>query len=465
MSSDNITITLPDTEQAFWVFTIGFTLICLSVLAFHLGHKRIRKNGPSNRWLANTLVVFAGILAPIWAALILLVLYGLWQIAWTFPHASPINETWLTKLISPSANSENDLRWHVLALVGLLTALGGLLATPLAMLRVHMTERQTKATEEGHITDRINKAVEGLGAEKTGSRIGRIIRFQDETGDTRQEIKWAGGNVKRKPGDTILEEGIWQVFNETAPNLEVRIGALYALERISQDSERDHIQIMEILCAYIRQNAARNRPALPEIDLTPEQWRIWGAMRRAHADLDVDIALRIIGRRSAERKTKEESQKFRLDLERVTLRAADLRNRSLSKALLSTAHLQGALLWGADLQGADLRGAQLQGCNLRESNLQGANLKGADLRGANLFMAKFDKGTVLTDVNVWGASLRGVDLSDCNVSIEQIKTAFGDASTILPGGVGPGHANWPPHWPNEILNLRDYTHAWSKWAS
>lgn len=48
------------------------------------------------------------------------------------------------------------------------------------------------------------------------------------------------------------------LFEEiTVENIEVRLGALYALERISQDSERDNIQIMEIICAYLRENSRK----------------------------------------------------------------------------------------------------------------------------------------------------------------------------------------------------------------
>jgi hypothetical protein len=40
----------------------------------------------------------------------------------------------------------------------------------------------------------------------------------------------------------------------TEPNIEVRIGAILSLERIAQDSTRydngrDHVRVMEILCA------------------------------------------------------------------------------------------------------------------------------------------------------------------------------------------------------------------------
>jgi hypothetical protein len=41
--------------------------------------------------------------------------------------------------------------------------------------------------------------------------------------------------------------------------LEVRLGAIYALERIARDSERDHWPIMEILTAYVRAHAPRKK--------------------------------------------------------------------------------------------------------------------------------------------------------------------------------------------------------------
>ncbi len=41
----------------------------------------------------------------------------------------------------------------------------------------------------------------------------------------------------------------------TVPNVQVRLGAIQALERIAQDSDRDHIRGTEIPCAYLRENA------------------------------------------------------------------------------------------------------------------------------------------------------------------------------------------------------------------
>jgi len=40
----------------------------------------------------------------------------------------------------------------------------------------------------------------------------------------------------------------------TEPNIEVRLGAIYSLQRLAQDSQRDFDPILQTLCAYIRQN-------------------------------------------------------------------------------------------------------------------------------------------------------------------------------------------------------------------
>ena len=111
-----------------------------------------------------------------------------------------------------------DLSYAIAVLLGVLVAAS---TVPFALIRVWINDRTIKAAEQGLITDRINTAVTGLGVEKT---------------------------VKQTAPDGTTTEN-------TDANIEVRLGAVYALERISQDSDRDHMQIMEILCVYIRTNA------------------------------------------------------------------------------------------------------------------------------------------------------------------------------------------------------------------
>ena len=70
------------------------------------------------------------------------------------------------------------------------------------------TKRTTNAAaEQGLITDEVNTAVTGLGVEKP---------------------------VKQTAPDGTTTEN-------TDANIEGRLGAVYALERISQDSDRDHM--------------------------------------------------------------------------------------------------------------------------------------------------------------------------------------------------------------------------------
>lgn len=355
-------------------------------------------------------------------------------------------------------------------------AAGAVIGVPFLIWRSVVAQKQVDVAEQGHITDRINKAVEGLGAEKTVKREGK---------------------------------------DHTEPNLEVRIGALYALERISQDSARDHIQIMEILCAYIRQNADRNSPPLPEEDLTPEEWRAWGEANRTHPPLDVDIALRIIERRSDERKQREQETGYRLGFERAPFYSLDLNGRDLTGAILSNALLQGVdfgwaklmdthLSW-AKLHGANLCWARLEGANaswtqFHGSSLSSANLKKtvlwetefnnancvwarfneadmfnaqllgtdftcANLAGVSLSNVTFDAFTQLINTNLVGAACCDIDFSCTSVSQQQLETAFGDASTILSKREGPDHKDWPPHWPKDELDPQEFQTAWREWQT
>ena len=44
--------------------------------------------------------------------------------------------------------------------------------------------------------------------------------------------------------------------------LDVRIGGIYALERVARDSARDHPTVMEVLTAFIREHSREQWPAI-----------------------------------------------------------------------------------------------------------------------------------------------------------------------------------------------------------
>jgi hypothetical protein len=197
--------------------------------------------------------------------------------------------------------------------------------------------------------------------------------------------------------------------------LEVKLGGIYALERIARDSEKDHWTIMEVLTAYVRENApwppqsrSQSRKELPWVKIkdqetsAPEKGKgeegkevIWNIRdfllyqkdkeKRIKPDTDIQAILTVIGRRQ---RRFREGEDQRLDLRETDLRGADLRHAHLERAILQKAHLEMANLMYANLEGAELYRAHLEGANLERTNLEGTDLRWAHLMGAKIINAK-----------------------------------------------------------------------------
>jgi hypothetical protein len=164
---------------------------------------------------------------------------------------------------------------------------------------------------------------------------------------------------------------------------DVRVGAIYALERIAKDSSEDHAQIMEVLTAFAREHAPW--PPKPSDDpQTKEPTRTQaGPHRPKEPDTDVQAVIAVLGRRDASRTS------YRLDLSFTDLEGgkfAEGHHGNFEKAIL-----RGTRLKRADLKGTLLRGADLEGADLREAHLEGADLEAAEnLEKADLHGAVYD---------------------------------------------------------------------------
>jgi hypothetical protein len=141
---------------------------------------------------------------------------------------------------------------------------------------------------------------------------------------------------------------------DPARPLDVRLGAIYLLERVARESPLEHAPVVEILSAYVR-----SHPGTPD----------------AHA------AMIVLGRRES-RHDGARLDLARADLSGMQLAAADLAGANLTGASLRDATLTRANLSRANLAGADLRGADLRRADLRRANLRGADLRQAWLSGA-----------------------------------------------------------------------------------
>jgi hypothetical protein len=486
MPDEKVTLTLPLTQAGLQMLIAAVGIALATGLVYLMLHAQGRKprSDPAMDWLRALGVA----LVPVWLILLGGTLWHLWL------------------LFDGQASVLGDAGFGMGAVIA--AFLGG----PFVIWGTVIKQETVKYQKEGHITERISKAVEQLGEEKT--------------------VKRDGGEV-------------------TVPNIEVRIGGLLSLERIAQDSTqndkgRDHVRVMEILCAYVRENApaseASTGPFSTENDVdtieakrksSPHSWIYAQEPPRS----DIQIALLIIGRRSKQQRDIEaqysspNGKPYQIDLRETNLRLANLEGLNFAHAIFFKSKLEGAFCNDSDFTGANLTYAQLTGVKGRNLSLKNARIEVADfshallnnakisgcllshthfvrtqLKGAHLiFPAKKRPGEVnrafFIDADLSGALLEGDSnqivfqwsekvknigawskylglknillgetrwqagdpLTTVTFSNDFLMTSFGDASVYLPEG-----ADRPQHWPAWQLpdtgahNFRD---EWRKWQA
>jgi uncharacterized protein YjbI with pentapeptide repeats len=277
------------------------------------------------------------------------------------------------------ATAENSTRT---TLIALLIALG-------AMASLVFTARTYSLSRESHVTERITNAVEQLGH----------------------------------------------------PSMGVRLGGIYGLCRIAEDSPRDASAVVSILCQYV----------LSEGKVTRRRKRALRSslhdLRFRHGQNSVDPASGVFAMhmRADLQVAVSEAAMLSMKLPPLSLQltGAQLDGVYLSRIVAREAALDGCCLRRAYLDGADfrqswLRYAQLQGSWFRDSLFQGVDfsysrLRNADFRGANLEGACFFRAD-LTGVNFEGARLTGADLRNARgLTRQQLNKAILDHSTQLTG--------------------------------
>ena len=159
------------------------------------------------------------------------------------------------------------------------------------------------------------------------------------------------------------------------PNIEVRLGGIYALNRISNDWPKDYWPITDVLTAYVRHNARWSPSSVEVNDSRPTT--------------DIQAILTVLGRNDPPGGFNE---RHKLDLRNTDLRGAEFWDAHLEWTDFWGAHLDGAKFWGAVLRHAKLDHAHLAGANLRAAKLDGASFEGTDVTGT-----VFDRDTVWPD--------------------------------------------------------------------
>lgn len=283
----------------------------------------------------------------VWPPLLAVVLAGLFCVAWWMVPPLLYRDAG----VGPDAELKaiTDTRT---ALLAALIGVGALLTFWINSRVYRVTTRTMELTEQGYITDRYTRAIGQIGSEK----------------------------------------------------LDVRLGGIYALERLAVDSERDHPTVVEVLSAFVREHSTKHAGA------------------RLKPATDVQAAVTVLGRLPS----------------RPTVSRGDLNGAILTGAILTGAKFVGANLSNVRLDAAHMVNAELIRADLSAARLDGADLSDARLDEADLTQAR------LQDANLSGACLSQTDVTRGGLTQELINSARGDGRTRLPPGLQRPDA-WMEH--------------------
>ena len=311
------------------------------------------------------------------------------------------DETGLTP--AERVEAENDVRSTLLQALGGAALLGALYF----LARLYRLNRDSSALaarleREGQITERFTRAIEQLGEEG-------------------------------KP--------------------EIRLGGVYALERIASESESHRGPVMEILAAHLRRRAPFHTKRGRHDEPAPDIQAVLGVLGRREAkgrdgtllDLSfVDLRGAKFGEGNFEDALLTGAHLEAADLDAAHLEGADLSGAHLEWAHLSRAHLEGARLKDAHLEGADLTGAHLEGADLAGAHLERAVLTKAHLESAILTSAHLEGASLsaahLEGADLEGANLEGADLEGVSLDRAQLEGALGMPSEIDPSSAADSSA-------------------------
>ncbi|MEM1152057.1 MAG: pentapeptide repeat-containing protein [Pseudomonadota bacterium] len=318
----------------------------------------------------------------------------------------------------PGATSEEAfirLRGALLSVAAFTATLGAVVALPFTLVRVLANERQTRIQEEGYVTQQINEAVANLAAQREVNKLGRNLVWIHD-GHRQKGFEWYGEGFEFPDDEADVStaedqsEGDWKNNTLTEPNIEVRIGAILALERLARsraelageakdldepsdrtsdgiidhDGARDHVRIMEILCTYVKENS-------PARTARSREWREGERMPSIVSWLqtlpklrtDVQLVLRVLGRRTKLQRDCEGRRVnkvsgdpgwlgFKIDLSGCNLQAAKLAHTASQRM-----HLENADISLSRLEGTDLSFAKLQQTDFSKATLDGSVLESA----------------------------------------------------------------------------------------
>jgi uncharacterized protein YjbI with pentapeptide repeats len=387
----------------FHPLTLGFTgfAVFCALLVFAMNNAKTGKSNPlkfsDTVWL-NYVYWFAILFAPILVIIFVSILAMLKKVG--------------VQILTEDTTGiwgQDNMRWYVLSFVGLLTALGGIIGTPLALIRVHTTERQTITGEKQS----------KLAADALFNGIMKVAT-DDLNASYQTTIDNFDGSLADVWKDDILR----------------RIDAISRLEKLAEDYVEEAPRIVQILCVYVKE-LTRDYPAeTPSEDAKPSQLKKW-ARELTVKRSDMEYAVQALGR--IHTKTSLAPQTLRMDLSGANLQAMNLNLSHYSHASFSGSALDGATMVFAKAPHANFDSASLVGvetfqtnlsyCNFDDANLSSILGNQANFQNASFFKTDLTAATFAT-ANFRKAEFSGAKLDYTNLYSADFKDAYITSSSL-----------------------------------
>ncbi|MBT2130702.1 pentapeptide repeat-containing protein [Planktotalea lamellibrachiae] len=332
---------------------------------------------------------------------------------------------------------------------------------PFVVWRAVVAHRQADTAQQDMITDRINKAVENLGTT-------RLVREKTLKIHTERQPPAQNNPFKIKPDSAFSMFGN-ETPNDThnevervEPNLEVRLGGILALERIAQEEPSFHIQIMEILTAYVRENSRVRSSTQMRTDI---QLTIEVIGRRSQQQIDIE-------RHNSRSNLGPDGSGFSLDLSscdlsgvrvvELNLEHANFHGTDFRNSLFSRCQLQHSRFANSSFKGVLFIQCSLASVHLSEISLSDASFNNCDLSRAFVTDCATNTETVFSECSVEGTAFRKVDLSEIQDFATNFGLSFLDGSSASPAGYD---IDRPDHWSSEELSYLSFKAEWEKFLA
>jgi hypothetical protein len=208
---------------------------------------------------------------------------------------------------------------------------------------------------------------------------------------TWQQIRVAQAQLRVSEDGQVTERFTRAIDQLGSEKLEIRLGAIYAFERIARNSPTDSAAIVAVLSAFVRKHAPWPPPKDSPFPATYPLSELPSlGLRCPDVGAIFDVFAGWQGLRVPQTP----------DLNRVDLRQASFIKGNLQGANFTLSNLSGSFLPECDLRNATFDKAELHNVEFSYANLSGSSLISADLQGTDLERANL-QGAIATSDTKW----------------------------------------------------------------